>query len=181
MREPALGEGGQVQDDAERGGQVVRNPGTEPRQRLDAARGRPHDHEARRRLGHPRVVSPGGGSKLGRDRDTLDDGVEPPQQDVVRALFSRVRRAVGEAEQAVARSHTLASMRHVLGERRLLRRCAWCGRFTLGEGWVAEAELPGFVPKRAVEMATHTICPECEAQLVREGKSHALGEADRPD
>lgn len=100
--------------------------------------------------------------------------MEPPrEEEVVRALYRRVRLAAREAERVVARSQALASMRRVLGdESMLVRRCAWCNRFTLGDEWMAEAELPRFVPKRAVEEATHTICADCESRLVREGKSH---------
>lgn len=83
-----------------------------------------------------------------------------------------------DAEHAVARSQMLAGMRRVLGDERLLvRRCAWCERFSLGEGWMSQDELPQFVTRRAVDGATHTICPDCEARLVREGKSHAPGAA----
>jgi hypothetical protein len=99
--------------------------------------------------------------------------VEPQHEEFVHALQHRVRLAVKEAERIVARSRALATVRHVLGERQLVRRCAWCARFSLGEGWMAEDELPAFVPARAVEHATHTICPDCERRLVREGKSHA--------
>lgn len=99
--------------------------------------------------------------------------MDQPQQEFVRALSRRVRQAVQEAEQTVARSHALASMRHVLGQQLLVRRCAWCSRFSFGGGWMGEAELPRFVPTSAIEEATHTICPDCEDRLVREGKSHA--------
>lgn len=99
--------------------------------------------------------------------------MEPLEDAFVLALYRRVRHAVREADRAVARAHTLAAMHRVLGERLPVRRCAWCGRFSHGEEWMDEAELPRFVPKRAVDAATHTICPDCEARLVREGKSHA--------
>lgn len=99
--------------------------------------------------------------------------MEPPEEQAfVPALYRRVRLAVREADRVVARSHALASMRRVLGEGLLVRRCAWCNRFTLGEEWMSESDLPRFLPKRSVERATHTICPDCEARLVREGKSH---------
>ena len=95
-------------------------------------------------------------------------------QEFVEALQQRVQVALREAQQVVARSRTLTSVRHVLGDdQRLVRRCAWCGRFSLGEGWMAEAALPQFVPGRAIEGATHTICPDCDTRLVREGKSHS--------
>lgn len=64
-------------------------------------------------------------------------------------------------------------MRQVLGEGLLVRRCAWCSRFSLGADWMEKDALPRFVPESAVEEATHTICPDCDERLVREGKSHA--------
>lgn len=94
----------------------------------------------------------------------------------MRDLANRVRRAVNEAERVVARSRALTSTRRVLGDERVLvRRCAWCERFSLGEQWTPQAAVPRFVPQRAIDGATHTICGDCETQLVREGKSHAYG------
>lgn len=93
-------------------------------------------------------------------------------------LYRRVRYAVLEAERVVARSRALTTMRRVLAEEGLLvRRCAWCGRFTAGDDWVREDELPRFVPKRASELATHTICTDCQARLAREGKSVSTAQA----
>ena len=100
---------------------------------------------------------------------------EPREKEFVQTLFGRVRLAVTEAERIVARSRALVSTRRVLGDEALLvRRCAWCARFSFGGQWMQEADLPRFVPKQAVEKATHTICPDCEERLVREGKSHSL-------
>lgn len=119
-----------------------------------------------------RVVSVGEGPKRLRLRYAAAT-VQPPEDEFVRALFRRVRRAVTEAEQVVARSRALGSLRRVLGDELLLRRCAWCGRFSLDEEWLSPDRLPRFVPASAIEKATHTICPDCEQRLVREGKSHA--------
>ncbi len=102
--------------------------------------------------------------------------MEPTGDEFVVALYRRVRLAVREAEQVVARSQALTSMRRLLGERLLVRRCAWCGRFSLGEEWMSDGDLPRFVPEWMVDSATHTICPACEERLVREGKSHSLTE-----
>jgi hypothetical protein len=105
--------------------------------------------------------------------------VQPPQErEFVRALFRRVQLAVTDAERTVARARALASLRRVLGDTELLvRRCAWCGSFSLGGDWMPDSDLPQFVPASAVEAATHTICPRCEERLVREGKSHSLSES----
>ena len=113
---------------------------------------------------------------VGKRRSLVAVEAQEQEQELVRALFRRVRLAVAEAERTVARSLALKSMRRVLAEEELLvRRCAWCARFSLGEGWMEEGDLPRFVPQRAVESATHTICPECQTRLVREGKSHTVG------
>ncbi|HKU56919.1 MAG TPA: hypothetical protein VJP41_07850 [Gaiellaceae bacterium] len=37
-------------------------------------------------------------------------------------------------------------------------RCAWCGRYRIGEGWMLLDELPSFA---AVVDVTHGICEDC--------------------
>jgi hypothetical protein len=100
------------------------------------------------------------------------------EPEFVTELYRRVRLAILDAERVVAQSRALASMRRVLGDDRLLvRRCAWCERFTSDEEWMSEAKLPRFVPTGAIESATHTICPDCERRLAREGKSVSTAHA----
>lgn len=89
----------------------------------------------------------------------------------MRALFRRVRLAAAEAERSVARSRALVAMRRLIRHGALVRRCAWCGRYSLSEEWMQRDELPGFVTARVLEDATHTICPDCERGLVAKSQS----------
>jgi hypothetical protein len=91
----------------------------------------------------------------------------PPEEDLPDVLLHRMRLAVGEAERAVERSATLRAARRLLRERMLLKRCAWCGRFSLGKGWQPLEQLPHFVPGLVREQATHGICPDCMHRLER--------------
>jgi hypothetical protein len=50
-----------MEDDADGGVEICREPAGERRQRLDASRGRAHDDHGRGPLVHPGVVSCGGG------------------------------------------------------------------------------------------------------------------------
>jgi hypothetical protein len=45
-------------------------------------------------------------------------------------------------------------------------RCAWCGRFRLGEQWFPLGE-----PGEATAPVSHGICPDCVAALRDAGKS----------
>lgn len=97
--------------------------------------------------------------------------MEPPE-DLVTTLRRRMRRAIEEAERAVERSESLTAARRLVRERALLKRCAWCGRVSFGSGWHGADQLPGFVPERVHERATHGICPGCFAEMERDGRSH---------
>ncbi|HET7568084.1 MAG TPA: hypothetical protein VFJ91_08850 [Gaiellaceae bacterium] len=98
-----------------------------------------------------------------------------PPEDLATALRRRVRQAIAEAEHAVERSEALAAARRLVRERALLKRCAWCGRVSFGGGWQGDGDLPGFVPERVREEATHGICPRCFGELERDGKTHPRG------
>lgn len=97
--------------------------------------------------------------------------MEPPEE-LAAALRRRMRQAIAEAERAVERSESLGAARRLVRERALLKRCAWCGRVSFGHGWQPLEELPGFVPARVRERATHGICPTCFGELERDGRSH---------
>jgi hypothetical protein len=92
----------------------------------------------------------------------------------VAALRRRARDAVAEAERAVSRSQTLTAARRLLHERALLKRCAWCGRISLGRGWTASDDLPHFVPESVRANASHGICPTCLERLARDGDSRTV-------
>jgi hypothetical protein len=53
----------------------------------------------------------------------------------------------------------------------MLRRCAWCGRFDLGEQWVPAEEAPAFVWTLLDRRATHGICESCLGRLERERRN----------
>lgn len=48
-------------------------------------------------------------------------------------------------------------------------RCAWCGRYRVGESWLPT----GAVPEEATagERVSHGICPDCVEALRDAGKS----------
>jgi hypothetical protein len=48
-------------------------------------------------------------------------------------------------------------------------RCAWCGRYRVGERWLAVGELPAAAKAKAP--VSHGICPDCVAALRDAGKS----------
>ena len=95
-----------------------------------------------------------------------------PEDELVRTLRHRVRKAVADSGHAVEWSQRLAAARRLLRERRLLRHCAWCGCVSFGSGWTSLDQLPGFVPESVRDRATHGVCPGCLEQLQRQ-------EADR--
>jgi hypothetical protein len=83
------------------------------------------------------------------------------------ALLRRVEEAVDRAQQLREQSESLpdAPTRDVS---QLTARCAWCGRYRVGGGWVvAESVLTLVLP--VVE--THVICEDCVADLRARGLS----------
>jgi hypothetical protein len=74
------------------------------------------------------------------------------------ALLRRAEEAVIAAEQIVATSLVMTSISTDLREGSLTSRCAWCGRYRVGEDrWVRVG------PNVVVDMAdtTHGICEDC--------------------
>ncbi len=81
------------------------------------------------------------------------------------AVETRAHAAIEEARRTVARSVVLQDALQLQRDpERLLVRCAWCGRFSLGSEWMEEDELPsvsGADRKVQEEQITHSICPDC--------------------
>lgn len=99
----------------------------------------------------------------------------PESGELVRSLMRRVNRARAEAERAVARSETLtAAMRVIREPGAMLNRCAWCGRVSVGRGWVPADAMPAFVARLLDDRTTHGICERCLRRLERDGASRPL-------
>lgn len=86
-------------------------------------------------------------------------------------LVDRARKAVDRARETVRASEILAetsaAVRAELGA-----RCAWCGRYRVGEKWLDEDELPAFATgSRGLTNISHGICPACTDALRASGKS----------
>lgn len=78
------------------------------------------------------------------------------------------RKVEGRAERARPVAHEEARRREILGEamkllreRRMIRRCAWCGRYSLGTIWLDESEIPAVVQPVEGVNVTHGICELC--------------------
>jgi hypothetical protein len=86
-------------------------------------------------------------------------------------LARRIEDAVATSVEAMRRSRLTraASMQRRAGG--LTTRCAWCGRFAVGNRFVDRDDVPRFVELTPPERITHGICPECVDELRRTGKS----------
>jgi hypothetical protein len=83
------------------------------------------------------------------------------------ALLRRVSIAIEAAERTVADSEVLVEVSTRLREEGMATRCAWCGRYRIGDRWLV-------VPERALfdSLGTiHGICPDCVDTLQRAGMS----------
>jgi hypothetical protein len=82
-------------------------------------------------------------------------------------LLDRAQHAIDAAADIVAHSAVLTALSRHVRDGSLMARCAWCGRYRVGEDWV---KLDG---ADAIERAeiTHGICDECTAALRRSGLS----------
>lgn len=48
-------------------------------------------------------------------------------------------------------------------------RCAWCGRYRVGESWLPAGDVPQ--ETKAAARISHGICPDCVGALRDAGKS----------
>jgi len=51
----------------------------------------------------------------------------------------------------------------------LIVRCAWCRRYEVGETWLAEKIVHGFLRNDSSLVFTHGICPDCLANHRQHG------------
>lgn len=63
---------------------------------------------------------------------------------------------------------TLLQRAAELREGEMSARCAWCGRYRVGERWLSPDDLPDVA---AATPVSHGICPDCIAALRDTGKS----------
>lgn len=94
--------------------------------------------------------------------------MEPDDPVIAHTLLARAAAASRRSEELVREALVLTETSAALrGE--MAARCAWCGRYRLGEQWIGEEDLPGF-SERFPE-ASHTICPDCVERLRETGQS----------
>lgn len=82
----------------------------------------------------------------------------------MRRALEATTRAEGLVVDAQRISELSAKLRAARGGAVSIRRCAWCGRFEVGEEWLhLEAIGSGQQNIRValLERATHGICPDC--------------------
>jgi hypothetical protein len=87
------------------------------------------------------------------------------------ALAERVDAAISAADRTTRRSALIRTASRRRREDGFTTRCAWCGRYAVGGTFREADELPRFVAFTPTSRLTHGICPECVADLRREGKS----------
>lgn len=85
------------------------------------------------------------------------------------ALPERVRTAIADARTTVGKSQVLAAaMRQLRDPRALLRRCAWCDRYAIGDVWLEADETPRFFDVERLKRTpgvTDSICPDCTRRV----------------
>lgn len=87
--------------------------------------------------------------------------------DIEAALLRRAEAAIEAAERVRARSEVAVGVPAALRESGMATRCAWCGRYRLGDRWVIVADTPD-VESDAV---SHGICDDCLVELRASGLS----------
>ena len=88
--------------------------------------------------------------------------------DIEAALLSRAEAAIEAAEGVLARTEVTVGASVALRESGMATRCAWCGRYRLGDRWVILTDAPDFVELAAV---SHGICEDCIVELRASGLS----------
>jgi hypothetical protein len=97
--------------------------------------------------------------------DDRDDG------ELFKALVARARKAFAEVAEKVRAAEVLVQTSEAIRQD-FSARCAWCGRFRLGERWIGAEELPPYATSsRGLTTVSHTICPSCAEDLRASGKS----------
>ena len=100
-------------------------------------------------------------------------------------LYEDLARRAIEARDHAASLHAdaqrIRSLAQILRDahagRRLLRRCAWCERFEVGQEWLrldAIGQGQHRITASLLEQATHGICPDC-FERERERAAHRRG------
>lgn len=84
------------------------------------------------------------------------------------ALLRRAEAAIGAAERVLARSEVVVGASVARRESGMTTRCAWCGRYRLGDRWAIITDAPDFVGMAPV---THGICEDCVVELRASGLS----------
>jgi hypothetical protein len=85
-------------------------------------------------------------------------------------LFSELapRSVAGMTEEERELTDALLERTADLREGAMSARCAWCGRYRVGELWLPARELSAVTTAAPV---SHGICPDCVAALRDAGKS----------
>jgi hypothetical protein len=65
-------------------------------------------------------------------------------------------------------SEVIAHFMEQLREQGLTSRCAWCGRYQVGDRWLPATRIPAFALRARV---SDGICPDCVDTLRDSGKS----------
>jgi hypothetical protein len=84
-------------------------------------------------------------------------------------LQARVHAAAARAADLVRQAEMLVDVAAATRGETFAVRCAWCGRYRLGEQWVAPDDYPAF--RRRESELTHTICSRCHDELHAAGLS----------
>ncbi len=83
------------------------------------------------------------------------------------ALLNRAHEAVEAAAHTVAESEVLAHVSEDLRVSGMTSRCAWCGRYRIGDRWLALERSPLIESSRS----SHGICEDCTDSLREAGLS----------
>jgi hypothetical protein len=83
------------------------------------------------------------------------------------ALLKRAQEAIDAAREIVADPEVLAQVSILRAGTGLIGRCAWCGRYRVGDRWLVVEPKPQDLENKT----SHGICEDCEANLRRVGMS----------
>jgi hypothetical protein len=91
----------------------------------------------------------------------------PLYEDLVRRAVAAQERAASTNADSQRIRDLAATLRDAQAGRTLLRRCAWCDRFQVGDAWLHLEAIGGGqqqITASLRERATHGICPDCFAR-----------------